>query len=170
MIYRQATTADEPRIWEIILQAKAQMFREGKQQWTEAYPSPERIATDVERGYGHVLCHDDEVVAYGAVIFEGEAAYDDLEGEWLSNGPYVVVHRLAVADEAKRQGVGTRFMREVQQHARRQGVTSFKVDTNFDNFYMQRMLANLGFDYCGKVYYPQGERMAYEKLLGDICV
>ena len=45
------------------------------------------------------------------------------------------------------------------------GIRSFKVDTNYDNFYMQRVFSRLGFTYCGRIRYEAGERMAYEKLL-----
>ena len=38
------------------------------------------------------------VIAYAAVVYDGEPAYDAIEGRWLTAGPYVVVHRLAVAD------------------------------------------------------------------------
>ena len=163
--FRTATMKDAARIWELMQQAKAQMYREGKQQWDESYPLPIHIEADIAKGYARVLCLDDVVVAYGAVAFDGEPAYDAIEGEWLSVQPYVVVHRLAVADEVKRQGVGTRFMQEVAQLAVAQGVHSFKVDTNYDNFYMQRMMKTLGFTHCGTIHYPRGERMGYEKEL-----
>ena len=45
------------------------------------------------------------------------------------------------------------------------GVTSFRVDTNYDNFYMLRIFDKLGFTYCGEVCYDSGLRRAYEKLL-----
>lgn len=163
--FRTATMQDVERIWTLMQQAKAQMYREGKQQWDESYPLPCHIEADITKGYAHVLCLEDVVVAYGAVAFDGEPAYDVIEGEWLSVQPYVVVHRLAVADEVKRQGVATRFMLEVERLAVAHGVFSFKVDTNYDNFYMQRMMKTLGFTHCGTIHYPRGERMGYEKEL-----
>ena len=38
-ILRPAAMEEVPAIWEIILQAKAQMYREGKHQWDENYPT-----------------------------------------------------------------------------------------------------------------------------------
>lgn len=163
--FRKATTQDAERIWQLMLQAKAQMYREGKQQWDESYPLPANIDSDIEKGYAHVLCKEQQVVAYGAVAFDGEPVYEHIEGEWLSNKPYVVVHRLAVADEVKRQGVATRFMQEVEKLAVSEGFESFKVDTNYDNLYMQRMMKTLGFIHCGTVHYPRGERMGYERII-----
>ena len=105
------------------------------------------------------------VVAYGAVVFDGEPAYDAIEGAWLTDGDYVVLHRMAVADGEKGRGVATEFMRRVEAMACGRGTGSMRVDTNFDNRYMLRMLGRLGFVYCGKVRYRSGERLAYEKRI-----
>ena len=118
---RKAAAEEVPAIWEIILQAKAQMYREGKHQWDENYPTVPILENDVRRGWGYVLVPDNcrtqpepNIIAYGAVVFDGEPAYDGLrDGKWLSGHPYVVLHRLAVADSWKRQGMAVRYMQAV---------------------------------------------------------
>ena len=166
---RPATMEEIPVIWEIILQAKAQMYREGKHQWDENYPTVPILENDVRRGWGYVLVpsdDDSDIIAYGAVVFDGESAYSGLQdGQWLSGQPYVVLHRLAVADRWKRQGMAVRYMQAVCDLALSRDIRSFKVDTNYDNFYMQRVFSRLGFTYCGRIRYDAGERMAYEKRL-----
>ena len=96
------------------------------------------------------------VVAYGAVVFDGEPAYDAIEGAWLTDGDYVVLHRMAVADGEKGRGVATEFMRRVEAMACGRGTGSMRVDTNFDNRTMLRLLDRTGFSYCGKVVYRSG--------------
>ena len=127
---RPAAMDEIPVIWEIILQAKAQMYREGKHQWDENYPTVPILEHDVRRGWGYVLVPEkntsdqnvydeaapffndhtgtdsgtsrQDIIAYGAVVFDGEPAYSGLwDGQWLSEQPYVVLHRLAVADRWK---------------------------------------------------------------------
>lgn len=71
LTFRKATTEDAARIWEIILQAKAQMLRQNKQQWDETYPLPENIANDIRNGYAYVLCSEADIIAYAAVVFDG---------------------------------------------------------------------------------------------------
>ena len=164
MKLRPATITDLPRMWEIILQAKAQMYRENKQQWDESYPLPEHLQADIDKGYAHVLEEEGKVIAYGAIAFDGEPAYDSIEGDWLSIQSYVVLHRLAVADEAKRKGVAVRFFQEVKNLALSQGIHSFKVDTNFDNVYMHKVLEKCEFSYCGEIHYPRGDRWGYELI------
>ena len=170
MKLRLASTDDLPVIWQIILQAKAQMYRENKQQWDESYPLPDHLQSDIDRGYAHVLEDEGKVIAYGAIAFDGEPAYDAIEGEWLSVQPYVVLHRLAVADEAKRKGVAVRFIHEISKLALAKNIHSFKVDTNYDNVYMQKALRKCNFVYCGVIHYPRGDRWGYELLLSSESV
>ena len=164
MKFRLSTPTDIEQIWQIILQAKEQMRLRGTLQWQDGYPAFENIAQDIEKGYGYILSNQDRVIAYGAVVFDGEPAYDAIIGKWLTNQPYVVVHRLAVADDMKQQGIATLFMRKVEELSLEKKIYSFKVDTNFDNLYMQKILSKLDFVYCGEVEYRKGKRMAYEKV------
>jgi GNAT superfamily N-acetyltransferase len=164
-LFRKAGQADNERIWQIILQAKEQMRRMNSRQWQDGYPAVENIASDIENDYGYVLCKDSYVIAYGAVIFDGEPAYSDIHGKWLTDLPYVVVHRLAVADEVKNRGIATLFMQKVQELTKQKGIGSFRVDTNFDNLYMQKILFALDFTYCGEIFYNGNQRRAYEKIL-----
>ncbi len=165
-IFRQAQVSDIEAITLIMRQAVAQMLREGKQQWNEHYPTATHIGADINKGCGYVLANaEGDIVCYGAAVYSGEPAYDTLEGEWLSDLPYVVVHRIAVADGHKRRGLSTVFFRHVERQALARGVHSFRIDTNYDNIYMQKVLTKCGFALCGTVRYPQGERLAYEKLL-----
>ena len=126
----------------------------------------EYITDDIDRGYGHVLCtHTGLVVAYGAVVFDGEPAYAEIDGTWLDQAPYVVLHRLAVAQEVKGQGIATEFMRRTMTLARERGTGSFRIDTNFDNRCMLRLLAKFGFVRCGEIHYARDPRIAFQKIL-----
>lgn len=163
--FRLAVIDEVPRIMEILSQAKAQMHREGRAQWDEHYPIAVHIEADIAKGYGYVLSNDGCIIAYGAVVFEGEPVYNSISGKWLSDLPFVVLHRLCVADEMKHKGVAFAFFIEIEKLALSRGVKSFKIDTNFDNRYMLRLFEKLGFEYCGEVQYEHGSRLAYEKLL-----
>jgi len=164
--FRKATHPDTDRIWQIILQAKEQMRRLNSRQWQDGYPAIENITGDIEKGYGYVLCDEDTVIAYGAVVFDGEPTYNDIQGKWLTDLPYVVLHRLAVADEVKNRGVATAFMQKVMELAKQKGIGSFRVDTNFDNLYMHKILSALNFTYCGEIFTERKQqRNAYEKVL-----
>ncbi len=167
LLFRPARTADLPRIVQIIRQAQAQMRALGSDQWQDGYPAPSDIERDIATGAGYVLCRagEAEATAYGAILFDGEPAYEAIEGRWLTGGPYEVLHRLAVADGHKRQGLAGAFVRRTEQLARERGAGSFRVDTHRDNGYMLRLIARHGFARCGIVRYRSGERIAFEKIL-----
>ncbi len=153
------------RIMEIVEQARLLLRQSGSPQWQNGYPQAADIENDCRRSAAYVMVDGDEVVAYGAVIFTGEEAYDAIEGRWLSDRPYVVLHRLAVAQPQRGRGVATRFFEAVAQLAAERGVESFRVDTHEMNGIMRHILQKLGFAYCGTVWYDGSPRMAYERML-----
>ena len=102
MIFRQAQSCETDRIMQIIRQAQAQgraaLARQGVDQWQDGYPAPGHISADIGRNRGYVLCKPGvegplSVIAYGAVVFDGEPAYDAIDGQWLTDEPYVLVRR-----------------------------------------------------------------------------
>ena len=163
--FRFAVASDADRAMEIIDEAKATMRREGRNQWNESYPTMEHVQGDIKEGTGMVAELNGKVVAYGAIGFSSEPAYNEIKGHWLTTLPYIVLHRLAVADEAKGHGIASLFIEEVARIAKEKGIKSFKVDTNYDNDSMLHVLKKMGFTYCGEIYYQKGSRMAFEKLI-----
>ncbi|ANH82467.1 GCN5 family acetyltransferase [Niabella ginsenosidivorans] len=165
---RKATTADANHVWQLLQQAIEKRKQEGSDQWQDGYPNPTVIARDIEKGYSFV-CADEtgNIVACIALIFDGEPAYEALEGKWLTERPYAVIHRLAVSREKAIKGLGTRVMTAVEDLCRQQGIFSIKADTNFDNTGMLRVFEKLRYTYCGEVYFRGSARRAYEKKLDE---
>lgn len=162
---RKATDKDKDRIWEILQQAIELRKRDGSDQWQDGYPNVEVVQHDIDQGCGYVLLSEGHILVYVAIIFDGEPAYHALQGKWLSDQDYVVIHRLAVAQDIKTKGTATILMKEVEALAVARQVYSIKVDTNYDNKGMLRIFEKLGYQYCGEVYFRGGARMAFEKLL-----
>lgn len=167
MILRKATIEEVPIIWEILQQAIEQRRLDGSKQWQDGYPNEQSIINDINNGYGYVLVNNAVVIAYAAIIFGIEPAYTNIEGKWLTNGDYVVVHRVAVSNLVKGQGIATRLFEMMEQLSVEQNVYSIKVDTNFDNVPMLKILDRLNYTYCGEVYFRGAARRAYEKVLGN---
>ena len=166
LLFRKAEETDIERIWVIIGQAKEQMRRLNSHQWDESYPALETISQDIKIGNGYVFCKGNKVVAYGVISFDGEPVYKDIDGKWTNELPYMIVHRLAVADEMKRQGMAKRFMLEAEEVSRQKGIYNFRVDTNYDNEYMLHLIDSLGFQYTGEVRYRGNNiRKAFEKCI-----
>ena len=97
MIFRKATVEDISAVAEIMAAASRRLCAAGVDQWQRGYPNRTSVERDVEDGVGVVLCEGDTILAYGAVIFTGEPAYNDITGgEWLTSGDYACVHRVCV--------------------------------------------------------------------------
>lgn len=162
---RKANRADFSQIWDIILFAKEERRRQGSLQWQDGYPNEMTIRNDIENGYGNVIESKGKLLGYFAVIFDKEPAYEAIEGKWLTQGEYVVIHRIAVAEEAKGKGLGRRILQEVEEMSLQNNVFSVRIDTNFDNIPMLRIIETSGYLYCGEVYFRGAARKAFEKVL-----
>lgn len=163
--FRKAIQDDADKIWKILQQAIERRRLDGSLQWQNGYPNPETVNSDIEKQIGYVLTENDRVVAYCAVLLNDEPAYENIEGRWLSDGDFNVVHRVAVSDEVAGKGYATEIFRRIEDFSRQNGIFSVKVDTNFDNAAMLHILKKLGYSYCGEVYPSGGVRKAFEKLI-----
>ena len=165
IVFRRATEEDIPKVATILKAAVERMLSEGKHQWDYSYPNENHVRADVAEGKGYVLTCNDEIVAYGAVVFDGEPAYADIRGKWLSDEPNAVVHRLAVLPASQKKGLGMTFLNAVEKLALSKDIKSFRIDTNHDNARMLNLLKKAGFSYCGLIWYESGSRMAFAKNL-----
>ena len=162
---RKAIISDADTIWEILQQAIEMRRKDGSQQWQDGYPNLEVVKTDISLGKGYVLEVEGAIAAYAALVFNDEPAYDDIEGSWLTNGDFLVIHRVAVSDGFLGKGIAVILFQILENFAKERQVYSIKVDTNFDNLAMLHILEKLQFQYCGEVYFRGSARKAYEKVL-----
>ena len=163
---RQANSNDIERIWEILAQAIQKRKDEGSNQWQDGYPNRDGVKNDINNGYGYVIVNKEQtIIGYVAIIDEIEPAYTEIEGKWLNDDQYIVIHRLASAQDVQIKGLGTWTMQEIEKIVLSKAIYSIKVDTNFDNIGMLRVFEKLGYQYCGEVYFRGGARKAFQKLL-----
>jgi len=165
MILRKAIQSELQTIWEIIQYAIEQRRADGSEQWQNGYPNKTTIQEDLDAGYAYVLEDEGVILAYAAIIFGKEEAYDNIDGKWLTDGDYAVLHRVAAAPKAKGKKAGTYLFQLVEKLCLANNIYSIKVDTNFDNGPMLRVLENLHYTYCGEVFFQNAPRKAFEKVL-----
>lgn len=163
--FRKANVTDIDSIWEIIQQSIERRRIDGSTQWQNGYPNLQTIESDVSKEFGFVLTVNNEVAVYVALIFNDEPAYSSIEGAWLTTGEFVVVHRVAVSENFAGQGLAKKLFDYIEDFTKSQNVLSIKVDTNYDNVAMLKILESKGYTYCGEVVLTGGVRKAYEKVL-----
>ena len=122
------------------------------------------IEEDIENRRGYILFDNGENIGYLCLDFSGDASYDEIEGKWLSEQPYAVIHRLAISDKARGKGKGVEAFSLAWNVCVQKKVFSLRVDTHEENMKMQHIIKKSGFIYCGIVYQLEGKRLAYEKL------
>ena len=183
MEIRKASVQDLGQIMQVYDKARKFMRENGNaEQWGEDYPSAELIEHDIDKmylcmseGYSCIVDSDGDIIAAsnndkGMIkeknIFDyldrmklsEDEDYKEINGKWLNEEPYGVVHR----------GASTGIVR---------GAASFcldwayaqtlnlRMDTYSDNIPMQKLLEKCGFQYCGSFERLGMDKwMAYQKI------
>lgn len=159
-MFRGANRFELDQIMEVYARARAFMAENGNPtQWGDSYPSRELIEEDILSNRLFVCVINGELEAVFAFILGEDPTYKTIEdGQWLNNGPYGTLHRLASAGH--RPGVGRLVIDWCLEHCE-----SLRADTHADNKIMQHVLESNGFSRCGIIHLANGSpRIAYQKL------
>lgn len=169
ILCRHALETDIAAMLDIAAQARAFLSSCGVDQWQDGYPARRHFLVDMERNEIFVLTYRDEVCAFFVLSTRPEASYGALtDGKWLSNEPYGVLHRCAVAEQYRSSGLAGKILEECQRLAWKQGVAWLRADTHKKNKAMQGLLRRNGFQYRGNILVTVNgdhdpRRMAFEK-------
>ena len=158
MLVRKATQSDYNRIMEIYEIARSFMAETGNpHQWGDlGYPYPDLIKEDIEKQRLLVIIENETVEGVFFWSLGADPTYVEIDGQWLNDKPYGVIHRIAGSGRVK--GILKTAVEYGLQFS-----DSIKIDTHVDNTVMQSALEKLGFKYCGMVYLPHGVWMkAYQ--------
>ena len=157
MFIRPATEADLPALRPVFEAAKGIMRADGNlEQWAApGFPGDALLLRDIARGGGFII-ERERIVAYFALLPSPEPTYDYIEGAWLTDEPYGVIHRMASYPEE--HGI---FAAIIDFAAAR--FAHLRIDTHRDNRIMQHLIEKHGFTYCGVIWLEDGtDRLAYE--------
>jgi GNAT superfamily N-acetyltransferase len=163
--FRKATLSEIDSIWDILKQAILRRKIDGSNQWQDGYPNLEVVKKDIEKEAGYVLTDNETIVGYIAVLINDEPEYAKIEGKWITNGDFVLFHRVAIAESHLGKGLAKLMITHIEKFALDNNIKSIKADTNFDNDAMLSIFDKMGYEYCGEVYFRGSPRKAYEKVL-----
>lgn len=158
---RKSQIEDLPKIIPVYDYARHFMKKTGNpNQWIEGYPSEEDILRDINAGCHYVIEHS-TLDIIGTFMFNigNDSTYDIIEGTWLNDEKYGVIHRLA--SNGKYKGIA-----KVCFDYCFSLINNIRVDTHHDNKVMQKGILQYGFTPCGTIYCHNGTpRLAYQKTL-----
>jgi hypothetical protein len=159
MTIRLAEPIDLKAIMAIYTRAREFMRSVGNNaQWGGGYPSEKLIISSIEQGKQYVYSRGSEVIGTFYFAIEQEPTYACIiEGEWLNDSPYGVIHRLASSGIVK--GVGRFCLGWCLKQA-----GNIRIDTHADNSVMLSILYREGYTRCGVIFIGDGTaREAFQK-------
>lgn len=159
MNIRKAFPQDMDSIMDIIAYSRGIMRANGNAtQWANGYPSRALMQQCLEKNELFVCVSGEEPVGVFCFAVAPDPTYNRIEGAWLNDAPYGVIHRLATNGRVK--GIADAVLRWCfEQHP------NIRVDTHKDNTIMQHIFKKLGYEYCGIIYVSDGTpRLAFQKV------
>jgi len=126
-------------------------------QWGDAYPPVDLIKHDISAGSSYVCTNGKEISAVFYFAIEPEPTYLRIDGRWLNDIQYGVVHRLAT--DRRFRGTGAFCLDWCYKQC-----LNLRIDTHRDNAPMISRLDKSGFTCCGVIWVENGdERLAFQK-------
>ena len=142
---RHTSEEDIPSVLRIYDNARARMRLEGNDgQWL-TQPDENTLRKDMGLDSSYVITEDGEVVGTFYLSANPDPAYAEIEGKWMTDGPYYVIHRIAG------DGIHRGILKTAVSYALN-FTSDIRIDTHEKNVSMQSALRSLGFVRCGTVY------------------
>lgn len=151
----------------IIEQGRDYLKKQGIDQWQNGYPNAENVQQDINNNKGYFLTDGENYLAYLCIDFDGEPAYNDINGKWLTedDAKYIVIHRLAFNEQYRGKGLSSTLFELAEEFCKEKSIKSIRIDTDSDNKIMQHSMKKAGFMYCGTIWFAGGDKVAFEKIV-----
>ncbi len=164
-IAEPAVMGDLKAIMQIFAQAREFMSGLGNPQWQDGFPGESFIADKISRGIMYkIMCGGSLAAVFSVLDYDED--YDVIDGKWLTDGNYFVLHTVAVARAFRGKGCARFIFAEAEAMAAARGKISVRMDTHEQNVPMRTLVDCLGYTFCGKLNVCGGKpRIGFEKLI-----
>ena len=168
---RTAILDDLPAALELYADARRFMAENGNpDQWGASnYPPESMLRDDVAQQTLYVAfdansTDDTDMLAVFCFAVIDDETYHKIDGAWLNDEPYGVVHRIAT--KLGSRGAGRACMQWCINKAATDGLGGgIRIDTHEANKPMQGLVKKLGFTTCGTIWtYDGSPRIAFQLL------
>lgn len=171
MEIKLAQQTDIKQIMEVISDAKSLLKKSGSMQWNtpDGYPNEDVFINDIKKDNLYALWDNDILVGIMACVTGIDENYEEIEGNWITNGPYLTIHRIAIRKEYYHTKSSHKLINYAINLAKELHCISIKVDTHPLNIPMQKLLLFFNFIHCGTITLKRSKidnlRLAYELKL-----
>lgn len=162
--YRKPDIDEVFKIYLHYVRVIASMQEAGIDQWDDLYPNSADIAADISQGDLWVGEEDGKILCTFAVNTFCEEEYDVCPWQYPHH-PFIVVHRLAVNPQYRRQGVAKNAMEFVENIAKEKGIRTIRLDTFCKNAAGAALYESLGFKVVGFAHWRKGKFQIMEKII-----
>lgn len=171
MLLTRGLTSDFDSVCALYARVTSAMHEKGIAQWNwGTYPNADQIHKSIDAGTLYVVREGNTVVAAVTLDSTFEPAYDAVN--WLFGGKPGTFHRLCIAPEKQRQGLGRGMMGEMLAILRSQGCTALRCDTLVNNSAALTLYQKIGMRIAGHIRYaslPDLRFAALEMPLTNDC-
>lgn len=171
MLLTRGLTSDFDSVCALYARVTSAMHEKGIAQWNwGTYPNADQIHKSIDAGTLYVVREGNTVVAAVTLDSTFEPAYDAVN--WLFGGKPGTFHRLCIAPEKQRQGLGRGMMGEMLAILRSQGCTALRCDTLVNNSAALTLYQKIGMRIAGHIRYsslPDLRFAALEMRLTNAC-
>ncbi len=167
MEIRKSQYEDIENIMKVINEAKQFFIDNQIFQWSPHYPNNDVIKNDIDKDTSFVVVDNDKIIGTFSLTIGEDNCYKNIyDGKWLSDDVYATIHRLAISNAYKRQGIGNKIIQYSEKYCRENKIKSIRIDTKELNLPMRKFIDKNNFTYCGIIKTEDySNRVAYEKML-----
>lgn len=173
--FRKAKINDLDQIINITNDAKVFLKESGSQQWNDpsGYPDRSDFLKDIHNNCLYVLCNEDIIVGFEALIIGVDESYIDIDGSWLlDTSNYMTIHRIAINKDYRSQHISKYLVSNAIELAKSLDLDSVRGDTHILNVPMQKLFLSENFKHCGTItlmHTPyDNKRLAYEIIIKSL--
>jgi ribosomal protein S18 acetylase RimI-like enzyme len=162
---RKATIEDINSIMRIKSEAVNVMNEDNNDQWNNNYPSKEMFINDINSDELYVYEIDEEIAGIICITTKEDEEYKSVN--WSATGKQFIVHRLAISDKFRKNGIAMKLLNYAEDLGRKQYISIIKLDTFSKNRRAQNLFTKMGYNYVSDINFPRKKEPyhCYEKVL-----
>ena len=151
---------DLEALFQIYINGKIELERNGIYQWTNTYPTISIIESDLQKEVLYILKNDNEIIGAIALSEEQEDEYKLINWKF-DDGKILVVHRLVVNPKHQKQGYAQQLMDFAENYAVTNNYASIRLDAYSQNKRVINFYKKRNYKISGNVNFPERDYPFY---------
>lgn len=152
----KGTLSDLNELFQIYLNGKNELEKNGIYQWTDNYPTRSIIENDLKKSVLFVLRNNEKIIGAINISEEQETEYQTINWEF-NNSKVLVIHRLVIDPKYQGKGYAKKMMDFAEKFANENNYSSIRLDAYSQNKRVVDFYEKLKYFTRGNVNFPERE-------------